>query len=80
MADCSGGFTSSNEDAGVFNLRFLHGAMLISVRMFGVLVVAVVALEVVFWSSGAEESALVSPALQLTNGRDVTMSLTSLHS
>lgn len=62
----------------MFIFRFLRGAIFTSVRLFGGLVVAVVAVEVVILMSEVEESALVSAALQLTNGRDVTMSLTSL--
>jgi hypothetical protein len=48
LTDCSGGFTSGNKGASASILRFLRDAILVPLIFFGVLVVLVVALGVVF--------------------------------
>jgi hypothetical protein len=52
--DCLGESTSGNEDASASILRFLRGAMLVAVRLFGVLVVLVVTLKAVSWAIEAK--------------------------
>lgn len=46
LEDCSREPTAGDEDAIASTLRFLCGAMVLLVRLFGVLLVTVVALEV----------------------------------
>jgi hypothetical protein len=77
LEGCSREPTAGDDDVTASTLRFLCGAMVLLVRFFGVLVVAVVAPEVMFRVSEAEESSLVSPALQWP-GRHFK-SVTSIH-